>query len=174
MGVLRLNNNGNIALQNIPIQAEFYHNAAVESNLAININGLFSSSQVQIGIIGLKENNQEEKFKVHTGYNGIYNQPISYFIPATKFDSEVSLPIKVNLYIDEMLYKTETRELTGIHKRAFSISDANAPAFSDPDGNATINFDVQSLEFTPSSSAKVIVSGIHLQDDRRHVRLPRV
>lgn len=158
-GVLKLNNNGNISIQNVPAQAEFYHNATVKGNIAVNISGLFSSSQVQIGVIGLKENNQEEKFNIEAGYEGIYNQEISYFIPATSFDSEVNLPIKINLYIDGMLCKTETKKLTGVHRRAFRISDANAPEFSDPDGNATITFYVQSLESEPSSSAKVIVSG---------------
>lgn len=166
MGVLKLNENGNISMQNIPIQAEFYHNVAVKGNLSVNINGLLSSSQVQIGVVGLKGNNQEEKFNVPVGYSGIYNQVISFFIPATNFDSEVSLPIKVNLYIDGMLYKTETKTLTGMHKRAFRISDANAPEFSDPDGNATITFNVQSLESEPSSSAKVIVSGASNQTKR--------
>ena len=60
MGVLKLNNNGNISIQNVPAQAEFYHKATVKGNIAVNISGLFSSSQVQIGVIGLKENNQEE------------------------------------------------------------------------------------------------------------------
>lgn len=158
-GVLKLNNNGNISVQNIPTQAEFYHKATVKGNIAVNISGLFSSSQVQIGVIGLKENNQEEKFNIEAGYEGIYNQEISYFIPATNFDSEVKLPIKVNLYIDGMLYKTETKELVGIHKKAYKVSDADAPEFSNPDGSQTITFSVQSLEGTPSSSARVSISG---------------
>ena len=166
MGVLKLNNNGNISIQNVPSQVEFYHNAAVRGDLAVNINGLLSSSQVQIGVIGLKENNQEEKYNVPVGYSGIYNQAISYFIPATSFDSEVSIPIKVNLYIDGMLCKTETKELTGVHKRAFRVSDANAPEFSDSDGNAVITFNVQSMESEPSSSAKVVVSGAFNQIKR--------
>jgi hypothetical protein len=127
---------------------------------------LFPSSQVQIGVIGIKENNQEEKFNVPVGYNGVYNQSISYFIPATNFDSEVNLPVKVNLYIDGILYKTETKTLTGVHKRAFRVSDASASEYSDPDGNATITFNVQSLELEPSSSAKVIVSGAASQSKR--------
>lgn len=166
MGVLKLNNNGDISIQNVPAQAEFYHKATIKGNIAVNISGLFSSSQVQIGVIGLKENNQEEKFNIPVGYSGIYNQSISYFIPAADFDSEVNLPIKINLYIDGMLYKTETKALTGVHRRAFRISDANAPEFSDPDGNATITFNVQSLESEPSSSAKVIVSGASNQTKR--------
>lgn len=166
IGVLKLNTNGNVSIQNVPTQAEFYHNARVKGSIAVNISDLFSSSQVQIGVIGLKENNQEEKFNVPVGYSGIYNQPISYFIPATDFDSEVNLPIKINLYIDGMLYKTETKTLTGIHKKAFRVSDANAPEFSDSDGNATITFNVQSLESEPSSSAKVIVSGASNQTKR--------
>ena len=166
MGVLKLNNNGNISIQNVPAQAEFYHYATVKGNIAVNISGLFSSSQVQIGVIGLKENNQEEKFNIPAGYNGVYNQVVSYFIPATSFDSEVNIPIKINLYIDGMLCKTETKTLTGVHKRAFSVSDANAPEFSDPDGSATITFNVQSLESEPSSSAKVIVSGASNQANR--------
>ena len=166
MGVLKLNNDGNISMQNIPTQAEFYHNATVKGNIAVNISGLFSSSQVQIGIIGLKENNQEERFDIPIGHNGIYNQEISYFIPATDFDIEVNLPIIINLYIDGMLCQTETKTLTGVHKRAFRISDASAPEFSDPDGNATITFNVQSLESEPSSSAKVIVSGASNQTKR--------
>lgn len=160
MGVLKLNNNGNISIQNVPAQAEFYHNATVKGNIAVNISGLFPSSQVQIGVIGLKENNQEEKFNIPADYyNGIYNKEVSYFIPATSFDSEVNIPIKINLYIDGMLCKTETKTLTGVHKRAFRVSDASAQEFSNPDGNAIIKFNVQSLESKPSSSAKVIVSG---------------
>ena len=166
MGVLKLNKNGNVAIQNVPSQAEFYHNALVKGNLAVNINGLFPSSQVQIGVIGLKENNQEEKFDVPKGSSGVHNQSISYFIPATNFDSEVNLPVKVNLYIDGMLYKTEIKTLRGVHKRAFRISDASASEYSDPDGNATITFNVQSLESEPSSSAKVIVSGAASQSKR--------
>lgn len=166
MGVLKLNNNGSITIQNVPAKAEFYHNALVKGNLAVNINGLFPSSQVQIGVIGLKENDQEEKFNVPIGYNGIYNQSISYFIPATNFDSEVNLPVKVNLYIDGMLHKTETKTLRGVHKRAFRVTDASASEYSDPDGNATITFNVQSMESEPSSSAKVIVSGAASQSKR--------
>ena len=166
MGVLKLNNNGNISIQNVPTQAEFYHNSTVKGNVSVAVNGLFASSQVQIGIVGLKENNQEERFNVPVGYSGIYNQSISYFIPATNFDSEVSFPIKVNLYIDGMLYKTETKELTGIHKRAFRVSDANAPEYSDPEGNATITFNVQSLNDVPSSSARVSISGATNQTKR--------
>lgn len=166
MGVLKLNNNGNLSIQNVPTQAEFYHNATVKGNIAVNISGLFSSSQVQIGVIGLKENNQEEKFNIPVGYNGIYNQAVSYFIPATNIESEVNLPIKINLYIDGMLYKTESKTLAGVHKRAFRVSDANASEYSDPDGNATITFNVQSLESEPSSSAKVIVSGAANQSKR--------
>lgn len=166
MGVLKLNNNGNISIQNVPAQAEFYHNATVKGNIAVNISGLFSSSQVQIGVIGLKENNQEEKFNIPVGYNGIYNKEVSYFIPATSFDSEVNIPIKINLYIDGMLCKTETKTLTGVHKRAFRVSDANAPEFSKPDGNEIIKFNVQSLKSKPSSSAKVIVSGDANQSKR--------
>lgn len=166
MGVLKLNNNGKISIQNVPAQAEFYHNATVKGNIAVNISGLFPSSQVQIGVIGLKENNQEEKFNIPAGYNGIYNQVVSYFIPATSFDSEVNIPIKINLYIDGMLCKTETKTLTGVHKRAFRVSVDKDPEFSDPDGNATITLNVQSLESKPSSSAKVIVSGASNQTKR--------
>lgn len=166
MGVLKLNNNGSISIQNIPSQAEFYHNATVKGNIAVNISGLFSSSQVQIGIIGLKENNQEEMFYIQRASYGTYNQEISYFIPATDFDSKVNLPIKINLYIDGMLYKTETKTLTGVHKRAFRVTDATASEFSNPDGNAIIKFNVQSLESAPSSSAKVIVSGAANQTKR--------
>ena len=167
LGVLKLNENGSVSIQDIPSQAEFYHNNAIKGNLTLSIDGLFASSQVQIGVIGLKENNQEEKFPpIPAGYNGIFNQPISFFIPATNFDSEVSLPVKVNLYIDGMLYKTENKEFTGVHKRAFRVSDANAPEYSSPDGNATITFGVQSLESEPSSSAKVIVSGASNQSKR--------
>lgn len=166
MGVLKLNSNGNITIHNIPSLAEFYHNSTVKGNLSIAINSLFASSQVQIGIVGIKENNQEEKFNVPVGYSGIYNQPISYFIPASNFDSEVKLPIKVNLYIDGMLYRTESKELTGVHKRAFKVSDANASEFSDPDGNATITFNVQSLEDVPSSSAKISITGSTNQTKR--------
>lgn len=166
MGVLKLNNNGNISIQNVPAQTEFYHNATIKGDIAVNISGLFPSSQVQIGVIGLKENNQEERFNIPVGHSGIYNQPISYFIPATNFDSEVILPIKVNLYIDGMLYRTESKELTGVHKRAFRVSDANAPEFSDPEGNATITFNVQSLDGTPSSSARVSISGATNQTKR--------
>jgi len=166
MGVLKLNNNGNISIQNVPAQAEFYHNATIKGDIAVNISGLFPSSQVQIGVIGLKENNQEEKFNIPVGYNGIYNQGVSYFIPATNFESEVNIPIKINLYIDGMLCKTETKTLTGVHKRAFRVSDANAPEFSDPDGNATITFNVQSLKSELSSSTKVIVSGASNQTKR--------
>lgn len=165
-GVLKLNNNANISVQNIPTQADFYHNASVKGNVSVSIDGLFASSQVQIGVVGLKENNQEERFNVPIGFSGIYNQPISYFIPATNFDSEVSLPIKVNLYIDGMLYNTEKHELTGVHKRAFRVSDANAPEYSDPEGNATITFNVQSLDGTPSSSARVSISGATNQTKR--------
>lgn len=166
MGVLKLNNNGNIAIQKMPTQVEFYHNASVKGNLAVSVDGLFPSSQVQIGIIGLKENNQEEKFTVPAGYSGIYNQPISYFIPATSFDSEVSLPVKINLYIDGMLYKTTIKELTGVHKRAFRVSDANAPEYSDHEGNATVTFNVQSLDAAPSSSARITISGASNQTKR--------
>lgn len=166
MGVLKLNNNGNISIQNVPAQAEFYHKATVKGNIAVNISGLFSSSQVQIGVIGLKENNQEEKYNIEAGYEGIYNHEISYFIPATNFESEVKLPIKVNLYIDEMLYKTETKELVGIHKKAYKVSDADAPEFSNPDGSQTIKFSVQSLKGTPSSSARVSISGATNQTKR--------
>ena len=158
-GVLKLNNNGNISIQNIPTQAEFYHNSTVKGNVSVAVNGLFAKSQVQIGIVGLKENNQEEIYNVTEGFSGIHNIPISYFIPATNFDSEVKLPIKVNLYIDEMLYKTETKELVGIHKKAYKVSDADAPEFSNPDGSQTITFSVQSLKGTPSSSARVSISG---------------
>ena len=166
MGVLKLNQNGNIFIQNIPSKVEFYHNTTVKGNMAVNINGLLPSSEVQIGIVGLKENQQEEIFPVPTGFNGIYNQPLSFFIPATSFDSEVGLPIKVNLYIDGMLYKTEDKELSGVHKRSFRISEATAPEYSDSEGNATITFNVQSLESEPSSTAKVIISGASHQSRR--------
>ena len=156
-GVLKLNNNGNISVQNIPTQAEFYHNASVKGNVSVSIDGLFAKSQVQIGVV--KGNNQEERYNVSAGFSGIHNESISYFIPATNFDSEVSLPIKVNLYIDGMLYKTETKSLTGVHRKAFKVSDANANEYSNPDGTETITFTVQSLKSKPSSSAKVIVSG---------------
>lgn len=165
-GVLRLNNTGNVTIQDIPARAEFYHNEMVTGNLAVNINDLLPNSQVQIGITGIKENNQEEKFNVPVGCNGIYNQPISYFIPATTFDSEVILPIKINIYIDGMLYKTETKNLTGIHKKAFKVSHAISPEFSESNGKATITFNVQSLESVPSSTAEVIVSGASYQKKR--------
>lgn len=165
-GVLKLNRNGNISIQNNPIQGVFYHNTSIKGNLAVNINGLLSSSQFQIGVVGLKENDQEEMFIVPRGYSGVYNQSISYFIPADSFDLEVSLPIKVNFYIDGLLYKTETKMLTGVHKRAFRVSDANSPEYSNPNGHATITFNVQSLESEPSSSAKVVLSGAFNQSKR--------
>lgn len=166
MGVLKLNDNGNISMQIVPSQKEFYHNATIKGNVSVAINGLFASSQVQIGVVGLKENNQEERFNIPVGYSGIYNQPISYFIPSNNFDSEVSLPIKVNLYIDGMLYRTESKELTGVHKRAFRVSDVNAPEYSNPEGNATIKFNVQSMNDVPSSSARVSISGATRQTKR--------
>ena len=58
-----------------------------------------------------------------------------------------------------MLCKTETKTLTGIHKRAFRVFDVYAPEYSNPEGKATIKFKVQSLDRAPSSSARVIVSG---------------
>ena len=159
MGVLKFNKNGNITIQNVPGRVEFYHNAAVKKNLAININGINPKSQVQIGIVGLKENNQEERYDIQPGYDGIYNQEISYFIPATNYDSEVELPIKINLYIDGMLYKTETKQLTAIHRRGFKISGIKADEYSKSDGSSEIEFYVQSMNDAPSSSARVSISG---------------
>ena len=159
MGVLKLNNNGKISIQNVPAQADFYHNATIKGNVSVAINGLFASSQVQIGVVGLKENNQEERFDIPVGYSGIYNQPISYFIPATNYDSEVELPIKINLYIDGLLYKTETKQLTAIHRRGFKISGIKADEYSKSDGSSEIEFYVQSMNDAPSSSARVSISG---------------
>ena len=158
MGVLKLNKNGNITIQNVPGRVEFYHNAAVKKNLAININGLNPKSQVQIGIVGLKENNQEERYNIQPGYNGIYNQEISYFIPGNNYDSEVELPIKVNLYIDGMLYKTETRDLTAVHKKGFEVSAIQSKEYSESDGTSTVRFYVKSLGGIPSS-ALISVTG---------------
>ncbi len=178
LGVLKINSNGSVNIQDVPQQAYFYHNTKEKGNIAVNIEGLMSSSQVQLGIIGLDENNVEEKHNIPAGYNGVYNLPIYYFIPADRYESAVSLPIKVNLYINGVLYNTSEQELSGIHKRGFSISDANAPDFSEPDGSATITFSVRSLESSPSSSAKVRVSGSadvvrsFSGDDTAYFRIP--
>lgn len=158
MGVLKFNKNGNITIQNVPGRVEFYHNAAVKENLAININGLNPKSQVQIGIVGLKENNQEERYDIQPGYDGIYNQEISYFIPATNYDSVVELPIKINLYIDGMLYKTETRDLTAVHKKGFEVSAIQSKEYTESDGTSTVRFYVKSLGGIPSS-ALISVTG---------------
>lgn len=177
-GVLRLNSNGSISIQGVPSKVEFIHNAKVTGNIAVDISGLFPSSRVQIGVVGLMENDKEEIYDLPVDYSGIYNQPISYFIPANSFDSEVNLPITINLYIDGMLHKTETENLTGSHKRAFKVSDAIVPDFSDSEGNAIISFSVQSLDGAPSSSAKVSVSGAVNQTKRfngeetLHFRIP--
>lgn len=158
-GVLKFNGNGKVEVQNVVQPVEFYHNTLVEGNIGVNMEGLYPGTQVQIGILGLKENQQEERFSVPAGYSGIYSQQISYFIPSTQTDSEVSKPLTVRLYLGGMLYKTEELTLRGIHRRGFRISEATAPQYSDPEGNAKINLSVQSLHSFPSSTAKVIVSG---------------
>ena len=162
MGVLKLNENGSLSVGSVPQQVQFCHNAPVNDNIAVNIDGLMPTSQVQIGIIGLKKNNEEEKFTVPAGYSGVHNQPISYFIPASSVGTEVSLPVKINLYIDGMLYTTEEFELTAVHKRGFNIKETDVQEFSDEDGKATIKFNVQSLETAPSASAKVTVSDTNI------------
>ena len=157
VGVLKLNQLGNINIQNVSSQVEFYHHEEAKSNIEININGLLTSSLVEIGITGLKD--QEEKYSIPSGHSGVYRQPISYFIPSTSLGSQVTLPVEVKLYIDGMLYKVVKQTLTGVHQRGFRVSEANAPQYSNVDGKATITFSVQSLVSKPSASAKVIVSG---------------
>lgn len=166
LGILKYNPNGSVSVQSLPGQAEFYHNAPVRSNIAVNLSGLSSSTQVQIGVVGLKENGMEEKYQIPAGYSGIYNQQVLYFIPSDSFDKQVSIPLKVNIYINGMLYKSEEKVLTGVHINAFRISEANSPEFSDSEGNATITFNVQSMESVPSPSAKVTVSGASSQTKR--------
>lgn len=167
-GVLKLNPNGYVAVKNIPATTEFYHNVPAKGNIEVDINGLFASSRVEIGVVGLESNNKETLYTVPENYEGVYSQSISYFIPANsgKYEFKETVPLKVNFYIDGMFYKTETVELTAIHKRGFSISEASAPEYSDSDGNAKISFNVQSLKSVPSSSAIVTVSGYANQQKR--------
>ncbi len=157
-GVLKLNKNGNLNIQSVSGQAEFYHNVKSKGNIAVNISGM-SSSKVEIGVSGLNGNNQENKFNVPNNHNGIYNQEISYFIPSTEVGKNVEMPIKVTLYVNGMLQEEQEYVLAGVHKRGFRISELTAPQFSEADGSANISFKVQSLESSPSSSATVIVSG---------------
>lgn len=158
-GILKLNEAGNAFVSSIPDKVEFRHNAEVDGSIALSIMRLNPASHVEIGIIGLSPGNEEKIYSIPKDYNGVFNQPISYFIPAERFDSEVSIPIIVNIYINGMLYSKSEHLLTGIHRNAFRISEANAPQYSDADGNATITFNVQSLDKIPSPSARVIVSG---------------
>ena len=158
-GVLKLNDNGNMSLYNVPSTAEFYHNNPVTGYVMFSITGLQPSSQVQIGVVGIKEHSQEDKYYIPAGFSGIYNLPVSYFIPSETCDKEEILPLQFNFYIDGMLYKKEHANLKGVHKQAFRISEAIAPEYSDVDGKAYITFNVRSLDAAPSSSARVTVSG---------------
>ena len=158
-GILKLNNSGNVTVQDYPKQVTFFHKTEAKGNITINMDGLRLSTQMQIGILGLRENNQEEIITVPIGHTGILNHPISYFIPSSKIDTEVSKPITLNLYIDGMLYKTEALSLLGMHKTGFRVSNISAPEYSDAKGNAVIKFSVQSLEAAPSATAKIVVRG---------------
>ena len=159
-GVLKINPNGYIAVKSSPATAEFYHNAPAEGNLEVSIGGLYPSSRVQIGVIGLN-GNTETRYNVDEGFEGVYTQPVSYFIPSGsgKVEGKESMSLTINFYIDGMLYKTETAVLAAVHKRGFNISEAVANEFSEPDGSAKITFNVQSLKSSPSSSAVVTVRG---------------
>lgn len=166
MGVLKLNQSGNVVVQSVPRQVEFFHNEEVTGNVSVMVSGIRPLTKIQIGIVGLKENGLEEVYDLPAGYYGLYDLPIAYFIPADNFNEEVKKTVTVNLYIDGMLYNSEDKFLTGIHKNPYQVSGIKSPEYSDPDGNAVISFNVQSLTSTPSNSAKVIVRGSSEQTKR--------
>ena len=164
VGVLKLNLLGKVEVVDVSDRAVFHHYNKSKGYIAFNIKDLLPSTRVQIGIVGLHGNSWEERYTLPDNYRGIYNLPISYFIPAKYFDREATLRLNVNIYLNGMLHKTDVVELKGVHKPAFEVSEAMAPEFSAPDGRASVFFYVQSLESRPSSSTKVEIRGYSDQD----------
>lgn len=164
-GVVKTNYNGILEVINTPQEQVFYHNKKANAAIAVILKDILPTTQVYIGIKGLSGNMKEEKIAIPENYSGVYNHDISYFITSTKFNEQVTLPITINLYLDNMIHSSQDCDLTAVHKRGFEISDIIAPEYSDTDGNAKISFKIQSIGGRPSS-AEVIVKGS--LNERKH------
>lgn len=156
MGVMKLNEYGSVEIKQMPSSATFYGNHKAKGEIVLNLSELDPKTKVQIGITGLEKNGTETKYNEISGEN-IFSQEIAYFIPCTKFNSTVKLPVTVNIYINGMLYKSEKHELSGIHKEGYTIS-MHSDKKSDANGNAKISFNIHSRH-NQSHTAEVIISG---------------
>lgn len=87
-----------------------------------------------------------------------YFMRASYFHPGREIDVESVEPMTVSLGTDDLIYQTDTWNLKSVHRQGFSCGEPAAPAFSEPDGSATVRFSVRSLGGKPSGSARVVVS----------------
>ena len=159
VGVLKLNRFAQISLDWTPEPAIFYHHLPLEEKLSLQLEGVQEDSQIEIGIVGLRDDDSEERYAVPAGHQGKFEQKITYFIPSDKKDEEVSKNVVVNLYVDGMFCKSETRTLIATHKTGFSVSVVPEPKFSDLDGTANIRLIVKSLNGRPSASAEIFVNG---------------
>lgn len=158
IGVLKLNPEGYIGIKSVPERVIFHHNKPVNRDIVLDVVGLKSDSKVKVNLIGINGGNDStvhyisrDEFKID------YNIPISYFIPATKADVEQSRDVKVEIYLNDMLYKTENISLRGEHKYLYNIT-STSPEFTKSDGTAVIYINVASGS-VPSSSARVVISG---------------
>ena len=167
-GVLKLNPNGVVRVEVPSQQVEFAHNSKVSCTLPVFIEGLLPSTQVQLGVVA--PNGEEERLVVPQGYTGTYDLNYTFFVPYYSANSQartattIEQPIIVHIYLDGVLYRTETATLTAVHKRGFVISDPTSPRYSNANGAATIHCAVRSLHGAPSASARVSVSGTNIQN----------
>lgn len=156
--VLKLNRMGKLWIQEFPSELVYHHNKPQKAAIIVGVEGIHPETVISMKIKGIEG---AEDMHIPAGYTGLYKQDISYFIPSTKLNSIVSLPIQIEMYIGGMMYQETNYVLTGKHEKGFrlpSYKEVLSPEFTDAEGKATIVFDVESIG-VPSSSARVSVSG---------------
>ena len=154
-------------MQNPSQQVEFYHNEPSNYRIPILVEGLQSSTPVKVVVEDTKRMEKTEALPL--GHSGIYNFNYFSFVPYSSSTAQgeslgdASLPVTVKIYLQDMLYQTQTVQLRASHKPGFTISEATSPKYSNPNGSAIIRCIVRSHHGVPSSSASVSVGDTNIQ-----------
>lgn len=148
-GLLQYNPTGKILFSSQSSAIEFSHNTPQLVPVFIKCESLYNTSPViELTCDGTTERcsgSGQVHFPFYEGHN--------------KASITTSRQMDVDVVVDKMIYGTMSFEIESFHTQGYKLGNVNIPAYSNMNGNATVNVTIYAVNGTPSPTAEANVNG---------------
>lgn len=155
-GILEALPEEQVGLEVPAARVEFHHHTQQPFSVIVHMPG--GAGETTPVLQAIRPDGTDLPFECIRKEGNRYYMRALYFKACTEVEKEDTESLSISLTTDDLVYLTDILHLKSIHKQGFSCLDPVAPAFSEPDGTATVKFSVRSLNGVPSGSAHVVVS----------------